>query len=71
MAENLIQLVLQMKNSGYTNDQIIQQLQTQGYDSQQIYDSITAADLRTGAPIEKNTPYDISQPPAESFQMES
>jgi len=77
MEENLIQLVLEMKSNNYTNDQIIQHLQLQGYESQQIYDSITAAELRSGRPVQeeqhmgKQESYDISQPPQENLQMSS
>ncbi len=77
MAENLIELVLQLRNSGYTNDQIIQELQGQGHESQEIYDAMSQADMQSGAPVvgeEGILPgeqYDISQPPVESLQMAS
>jgi hypothetical protein len=37
-------VVIDMKQQGLTNDQIIQELQKQGYDSQQIFDAINMAD---------------------------
>ncbi|MFA5142146.1 MAG: hypothetical protein WC471_04210 [Candidatus Woesearchaeota archaeon] len=78
MDENLVDLILQMKNSSYTNDQIIQQLQNQGYNSQDIYDAMTTADMRTGQPImeegqmfQGTQSYDIAQAPVENLQMSS
>lgn len=77
MANNLIELVLQMRDSGYTNDQIIQELQSQGYESQEIYDAMSQANMQTGAPImdnqifEDEQTYNISQAPTESMEMAS
>ena len=52
------ELVIQMRQQGMSNDQIIQNLQTQGYSSSQIFDAMSQADIRgaveagpaTGAP---------------------
>jgi DNA-binding transcriptional MerR regulator len=39
-------LVIQMRQQGYSNDQIIQNLQSQGYTSSQIFDALNQADIR-------------------------
>jgi len=55
-------LVIQMRQQGYSNDQIIQNLQSQGYTTSQIFDAMSQADIKgaveaapgagpTGAPI--------------------
>ena len=42
-----IEQVLMMKQQGYTNNQIVQMLQGQGYNTQQVYDAINKANLST------------------------
>lgn len=77
MAEDLIDLVLQMRNSGYSNDQIIQQLQGQGYESQSIYEAMNQADVKTGAPIFEEQgvfpgeQYNLAEAPQESLRESS
>ena len=43
-----IEQVLMMKQQGYTNNQIVQTLQSQGYNSSQIFDAINQAGLSGG-----------------------
>ena len=43
-----IEQVLMMKQQGYTNNQIVQTLQSQGYNSTQIFDAINQAGLSGG-----------------------
>ncbi len=53
-------LVIQMRQQGMSNDQIIQNLQAQGYSSSQIFDALSQADIKgaveagpIGAPIQE------------------
>ncbi|MBW2981773.1 hypothetical protein KY343_02725 [Candidatus Woesearchaeota archaeon] len=39
-------LVIQMRQQGYSNDQIIQNLQSQGYTSSQVFDALSQADIK-------------------------
>jgi len=43
--------VLQLRQQGLTNNQIVQTLQRNGYRSSQIFDAMNQADLSTGAPV--------------------
>ena len=54
-----IEQVLMMKQQGYTNNQIVQALQSQGYDSPQIFDAINQAGLSGGF---QAAPEPIEQP---------
>jgi len=38
--------VLQMRQQGYSNDQVIQSLQQQGFSSAQIFDAMSQADIK-------------------------
>lgn len=49
-----IEQVLMMKQQGYTNNQIVQTLQSQGYNTSQIFDAINQAGLSGG--FEANEP---------------
>lgn len=40
-----VEQVLMMKQQGYTNNQIVQTLQSQGYNTSQVYDAINQAEL--------------------------
>ena len=40
--------VIEMRNQGLSNNQIVQTLQTQGYNSTQIYDALNQADMKGG-----------------------
>lgn len=40
-----VQAVLDMREKGYDNNKIIQELQTQGYDSSSIFDALNHADM--------------------------
>lgn len=41
-----VDIVLQMRQQGISNNQIIQSLQREGYSSQQIFDAMTQADIK-------------------------
>ena len=43
-----VEQVIMMKQQGYTNNQIVQTLQSQGYNSAQIFDAINQANLSSG-----------------------
>lgn len=45
-----VDLVLQMRQQGYTNNQIVQVLQREGYKSPQIFDAMNQADLKANIP---------------------
>ncbi|MCK4589782.1 MAG: hypothetical protein KAT77_05020 [Nanoarchaeota archaeon] len=54
MANQLpVDQVMQLRQQGYSNNQIVDQLQRQGYAFQQIYDAMSQADLTklAGAPV--------------------
>ena len=53
-----IEQVLMMKQQGYTNNQIVQTLQSQGYNTSQIYDAINQAGLGRY----QSSPEQIEQP---------
>jgi len=57
------ELVVQMRQQGMSNDQIIQNLQTQGYSSSQIFDAMSQADIR-GAVEAGPSPAPIPEAPA-------
>jgi hypothetical protein len=42
-----VDLVLQMRQQGFTNNQVVQALQREGYKSHQIFDALNQADLRS------------------------
>lgn len=46
-----VELVMQLKEQGLTNNQIIQQLENQGYEYYDIYDAITQSTLKPNVPI--------------------
>ncbi|MBI2647177.1 hypothetical protein HYW99_01755 [Candidatus Woesearchaeota archaeon] len=71
-----IEQVLMMKQQGYTNNQIVQTLQSQGYNTSQIYDAINQAGLSSGL-FEKNESFETGmpeygqsyeQPPSQPYQ---
>lgn len=43
--------VLRMRQQGFTNNQVVQALQRNGYQTSQIFDAMNQADLKSGAPI--------------------
>ncbi|RLE41008.1 hypothetical protein DRZ77_00630 [Candidatus Woesearchaeota archaeon] len=51
-----IELVVQLKNQGLSNDQIIAELQRKGYSSAQIFDALSEAQLRLGMPEKAPAP---------------
>ena len=65
-----VDLVLQMKQQGYTNNQIVQSLQREGYKSPQIFDAMNQADLRGNVPtaVQQPTP-EYSPPEPQPVQM--
>ena len=61
------QLVLGMRGQGFTNNQIVQALQKDGYTSDHIFDAMNQADIRTSAqPVQES--YPESPYPEPSFQ---
>jgi hypothetical protein len=46
--------VISMKQQGYSNNQIIQTLQRDGYNSAQIFDAISQSEMASGMPIEND-----------------
>ncbi|MBI2558712.1 hypothetical protein HYW20_05290 [Candidatus Woesearchaeota archaeon] len=76
-----IEQILMMKQQGYTNNQIVQTLQSQGYNTNQIYDAINQAglsggikaaeppeDMETGMPEYGQSYEQPYQQPFQSFQ---
>ncbi len=66
-----VQEVVNMKNQGLTNNQIIQNLQREGYKSHQIFDAMNQADLHLsqgagGAPAEAAPQQPAAAPPQQS-----
>jgi len=51
-----IELVVQLKNQGLSNDQIIAELQRRGYSSAQIFDALSEAQLRLSVPEKAPAP---------------
>lgn len=51
-----IEQVLMMKQQGYTNNQIVQTLQSQGYNTSQIFDAINQAGLTSFQAVEPQQP---------------
>jgi len=45
-----------MRRQGLSNNQIVQSLQRDGYDSGQIFDAMNQADLQSGAPMDMGGP---------------
>lgn len=64
MAQLPVQQILDFRQQGYSDNQIVQQLQRQGYAYQQIYDAMSQADLAklSGSPIPEVQP---GMPPPE------
>lgn len=59
MANQLpVNQVLQMRQQGYSDNQIVQHLQGQGFTSQQVYDAMSQADFSklSGAPVAPGQP---------------
>jgi len=56
--------VLRMREQGFTNNQIVQALQRNGYKTHQIFDAMNQADLKSAGPIEGAVPPDMAQQPA-------
>jgi DNA-binding transcriptional MerR regulator len=70
--------VIQMRQQGYSNDQIIQLLQRENYTSSQIFDAMSQADIKgavegepsaTGGPIPMEAPVQEYQPQPMPPQM--
>ena len=62
--------VLNLRSRGITNDQIIQALQRDGYNSQQIFDALTQADMQAGSPREAPMPTEMPPSPMEQPMMQ-
>ncbi len=54
--------VLRMKEQGFTNNQIVQALQRNGYKMNQIFDAMNQADLRSAGPVEGAVPSELAEP---------
>ena len=54
--------VLRMRDQGFTNNQIVQALQRNGYKTHQIFDAMNQADLKSAGPIEGTVPPESAQP---------
>jgi hypothetical protein len=65
--DNLAQLVISMRQQGLDNNQIVQYLQRSGYNSNQIFDALSQADLRSAAPDQFN-PDDSAPFPGSNLQ---
>ena len=74
-----VEQIISMRNQGYTNNQIIQALQRDGFTSQQLCDAMKQADLSSavGAPLpeeeaypEAEVPEGMPPPEAEPFPQE-
>lgn len=58
MAQLPVQQILDLRSKGSSDNQIVQQLQRQGFSYQQIYDAMSQADLSklSGAPLPEEMP---------------
>ncbi|MFH0978138.1 MAG: hypothetical protein V1837_02430 [Candidatus Woesearchaeota archaeon] len=54
--------VMMMRQQGLTNNQIVQTLQRDGFDSARIFDALSQADLQTGAPQQGYQEMQMQQP---------
>jgi len=55
--------VLRMRDQGFTNNQIVQALQRNGYKTHHIFDAMNQADLKNAGPIEQEqVPPELAQP---------
>jgi len=66
MANQLpVNQVLQMRQQGYSENQIVQYLQRQGFTSQQVYDAMSQADFSklSGAPVAQEASAEMPPPP--------
>lgn len=52
--------VLRMKEQGFTNNQIVQALQRNGYKTHQVFDAMNQADLRSAGPVEGAVPSELA-----------
>ncbi len=59
-----VQAVISMKDRGMTNEQIIEQLKSQGYSLQAIRDSLTQAEVKKNAISQAPIPPEPPKPPA-------
>ena len=55
--------VLAMRQQGFTNNQIVQTLQRNGYKTHQIFDAMNQADLKSAGPIPGAVPQEEAQLP--------
>ncbi|MDD5086496.1 MAG: hypothetical protein PHV16_01960 [Candidatus Nanoarchaeia archaeon] len=75
-----VDLVLQMREQGLSNNQIISSLQREGYQTTQIFDAMNQADLSraNGAPVQESqdysqeqiSPQELLYPNEQQFQQE-
>jgi hypothetical protein len=62
--------VLRMKQQGFTNNQIVQTLQRNGYKMHQIFDAMNQADLRSAGPIDNAVPPEEAQMQFQEQEMQ-
>jgi DNA-binding transcriptional MerR regulator len=55
--------VLRMRQQGFTNNQIVQSLQRNGYKTHQIFDAMNQADLKSAAPVDGAIDPELAGPP--------
>ncbi len=65
-----MQLVLQMRQQGITDNQIVQTLQKQGFSTQQVFDAMSQADLANISP-QPDMPPPPEDYPQEQYAQES
>ena len=55
--------IIQMRKKNFSNHQIVQTMQKNGYQTHQIFDALNQADMKSGAPIENAVPPELAQQP--------
>ena len=58
-----VEEVIRMRQQGFTNNQIVQALQRNGYKTHQIFDAMNQADLKSAGPIQEAAPQGIPTDP--------
>ncbi len=60
---SLIDMIIYMKNQGYSDDQIVDYLQGQGYKSSQIFDAMSQAEMKAEQKMPISGPPKLEEPP--------
>ncbi len=64
--------VMNLKQQGMDNNQVIETLQRDGFNSSQIFDAMTQAEIKSGAPMGNGAPTQgVQEPAPEGFQQQS